>query len=286
MEKVAIEERRVAIAEMGVATRVLIAGSGPTVLMLHGNPDNADEWAPLMSRLSKRFRCIAPDFPGYGKSPEPPKSFSYSLAHQIQFVDAITKAIDVADRVILVVHDTGGMVGAAWAAANLDRLRAIVVTNTVAFDGFPWFPVARQWGDTSVFGRARSSIGMVALGLRQGALFKKIFRAQFPQLDAGQIERFTAKFAMNRGAKRTTLRQFRQFMQPGSFKDFQSMRERIAAAAPRRVVWGDQDKLILTKYAECFGSDRVTIIPNAGHWVALTAADELAAEVEAIAEGR
>ncbi|HET6147865.1 MAG TPA: hypothetical protein VFH68_10065 [Polyangia bacterium] len=32
----------------GLRTRVLEAGAGPAVLMLHGNPDNADEWRPLM----------------------------------------------------------------------------------------------------------------------------------------------------------------------------------------------------------------------------------------------
>ena len=65
--------------------------------MLHGNPDNADEWGPLIARLSQRFRCIAPDFPGYGQSPEPPASFSYDLAQQVQFVDAILKVMGVTD---------------------------------------------------------------------------------------------------------------------------------------------------------------------------------------------
>jgi pimeloyl-ACP methyl ester carboxylesterase len=167
-----IKTRGIDLTQLGISTRVLEAGTGPVVLMFHGNPDNADEWALLMARLADRYRCIAPDFPGYGKSPEPPASFTYSLADQIRFVDAVLQAMRVAEPVILVVHDTGGMVGTAWAAANLDRLRGMVITNTVAFDGFPWFPIARQWGDTSLYGKIRSSIGMAALGLRDGALFK------------------------------------------------------------------------------------------------------------------
>jgi pimeloyl-ACP methyl ester carboxylesterase len=173
MNAMGMVEHRVFLADMDITIRVLEAGAGPTVLMLHGNPDNADEWGPLIGRLSKRYRCIAPDFPGYGKSPEPPVSFTYSLADQIAFIDAILKATGVADRVILVVHDTGGMVGTAWAAANLDRLRGMVVTNTVAFQGFPWFPIARQWGDRSLFGRFRSLIGMTALGLRGRQIVQK-----------------------------------------------------------------------------------------------------------------
>jgi pimeloyl-ACP methyl ester carboxylesterase len=278
-----IRECPISIGALGVETRVLDAGAGPTVLMLHGNPDNADEWALLIARLSERFRCIAPDFPGYGRSPEPPASFTYSLAQQMQFVDAILRAMGVTDPVALVVHDTGGMVGTAWAAANPDRLRGMVVTNTVTFDGFPWFPIARQWGDQSWLGRMRSSLAMAALGLRRGALFKRIFAVQCPQLDAGQLERFATTFAMNRDAKRTTLRQFRQFMRPGFFKDFAAMRERILARTPVRVLWGDGDSFIPVRFAQSFGAKQVTILPNAGHWVALTDPDALAREVEAIA---
>ena len=107
--------------------------------MFRGNPDNAGEWTLLIERLAGRYRCIAPDFPGYGELPEPPASFTYSLADQMRFVDAVLRAMAVAEPVILVVHDTGGMVGTAWAAANLERIRGMVITNTVAFEGFPGF---------------------------------------------------------------------------------------------------------------------------------------------------
>ena len=282
MNPIPICERRVSLSALAISTRVLESGSGPLVVLLHGNPDNVDEWRLVMTRLAARYRCIAPDFPGYGQSPEPPASFTYTLADQIRFLDAVLETIGIAEPVLLVVHDTGGMVGTAWAAANLDRLRGIVVTNTVAFDGFPWFRIARQWGDASPYGRIRSALGMAALGLNKGALFKRLFAAQCPQLDEAQLERFTRTFALNRGAKRTTLRQFRQFMQPGFFKEFEKMRERILSRAPCRVLWGDQDKFIPTRFANSFGSQQVTILPNAGHWVALTAPHAVAAEVEAI----
>jgi pimeloyl-ACP methyl ester carboxylesterase len=285
MDMQTIGARSIVLTELGISTRVLEVGSGPVVLLLHGNPDNADEWALLMGRLAGRYRCIAPDFPGYGKSPEPPASFGYSLADQMRFVDAVLQAMRIAEPVILVVHDTGGMVGTAWAAANLDRVRGMVITNTVAFDGFPWFPIARRWGDTSLIGKLRSSLGMAALGLRNGALFKRVFAAQCPQLTEQQLDRFATSFACNRDAKRTTLRQFRQFTQPGFFKEFAAMRERILRQVPCRVVWGDKDKFIPVKFAHAFGAEQITIVPDAGHWVALTAPETLALAVEALGQG-
>lgn len=277
------QSRKISLPELGISTRVLVAGTGPVVLMLHGNPDNADEWALLIERLAGRYRCIAPDFPGYGYSPEPPASFTYSLADQMRFVDAVLRAMAVAEPVILVVHDTGGMVGTAWAAANLDRIRGMVITNTVAFEGFPWFPIARQWGDTSLYGKIRASLGMAAFALRGGALFKRAFGALCPQLSQRELDRFAKTFALNRGAKRTTLRQFRQLMQPGFFAEFAAMRERILARVACRVLWGDKDKFIPVRFAHAFGSKQVTILPDAGHWVALTAPEALALEIEALA---
>jgi haloalkane dehalogenase len=71
-------------------------------------------------------------------------------------------------------------------------------------------------------------------------------------------------------------------MRPGFFKDFGIMRERILGTIPCRVVWGAKDRFIPVDYAYRFGCKQVTILPDAGHWVALTAPDALAAEVLAI----
>jgi haloalkane dehalogenase len=78
------------------------------LLLLHGNPDNADEWQPLIERLADRYSCLAPDFPGYGESPEPPPTFTHRLADQVKFVDAVLTAVHASGPVLLVVHDTGG----------------------------------------------------------------------------------------------------------------------------------------------------------------------------------
>jgi pimeloyl-ACP methyl ester carboxylesterase len=49
------------------------------------------------------------------------------------------------------------------------------------------------------------------------------------------------------------------------------------------VLWGDKDKFIPVRFAHAFGSKQVTILPDAGHWVALTAPEALALEIEALA---
>lgn len=280
-----IEEHALDLPELSVKTRVLAAGRGPTLLLLHGHPDNADEWRPLMQRMAATHRCIAPDFPGYGQSPEPGPAFDYSLAVQMRFVEAVLARLEASEPLTLVVHDTGGMVGTAWAAVNLARVQGVVFTNTVAFENFPWFPIAQRWGRRDWLGRLRAALGMKALGLRRGQLFRRIFGAQSPQLSAAELDRFVTSFALNPHALRTTLRHFRQFVDPAFFTGFEAMRRRLIEARPCRVLWGDRDPYLPVELSRRFFSAPVTVLPEAGHWVPLVAADALAAEVRLVSPG-
>lgn len=281
-----IAESMIELPGLGLSTRVLQAGEGPVVLMLHGNPDNADEWRLLMQRLAADHRCIAPDFPGYGRSPEPPRAFDYSLAQQLRFVDGVIAAMGVQGPVVLVVHDTGGMVGTAWAAGNLHRLRGVVFTNTVAFENFRWFAIARLWGGRRAAARWRAALGMRALALGRGALFRRIFSRQSPQLEAAQLDRFVQSFALNPAAKRTALRQFRQFVPPAFFRGFDGMMAQVTSSVPCRVLWGQGDPYLADDLAQRFGSATVTRMAGVGHWVPLVAPDELAVQVRIVAAVR
>src|SRR5262249_60723260 len=98
-------------------------------------------------------------------------------------------------KVILVVHDIGGIMGVPWAARNLGRLAGLMITNTVAYEGFPWFGVARMWGDPSPRARLRSRLGFIAISLFGGALFRKVYRGQSPERSEEDIDRVTAPFA-------------------------------------------------------------------------------------------
>src|SRR3954467_7149820 len=92
-----------------VDTYVAEAGSGPAVLLLHGSPDTHTVWSEVVARLSTRFRCIAPDLPGFGRS-RAPGDFDCSLDNQGAFVRALMAALEL-ERVHLVVHDIGGNYG-------------------------------------------------------------------------------------------------------------------------------------------------------------------------------
>ena len=61
--KLSIRESDVHLPDLGIRTRLLETGEmgNPDLLLLHGNPDNADEWVPLMQILPLLHR---PGYPG------------------------------------------------------------------------------------------------------------------------------------------------------------------------------------------------------------------------------
>jgi pimeloyl-ACP methyl ester carboxylesterase len=281
----AITERTVDLRS-GVRVRVLDEGQGPPLLLLHGNPDNADEWSGLIRRLRSDFRCVAPDLPGYGplgKTYELPRSYRYTRDEQVTFVDEVLEAVGVEGPLTLVVHDIGGIMGVPWAAKNTRRLRAVVYTNTVAFPRFGWFPLARMFGARGPLGRRVASANVNLIGWFGGALFRRAFSRQNPELSAAEIDRFVRDFGCNDVAKQTTLRQFQEVTRIEFFDGYDAMLEAIRAAVPTLTLWGEGDPYVPTRFAEQLLAQKTTLLPGVGHWVPIVASERLAGELRTIA---
>lgn len=112
-------------------------GEGPPVLFLHGNPDSSEVWSGIIPRLSARYRCIAPDLPGFGRSGAP-DDFNSSLDGMAAWVDALVTALGIHEPLNLVVHDIGCPFGLAWTVLNPDKVRSVVITNTVFASDYRW----------------------------------------------------------------------------------------------------------------------------------------------------
>src|SRR3984893_2131199 len=71
----------------GAVIRLRHGGSGPPLLLLHGNPENHVAWHKIASRLAKNYHVVLPDLRGYGDSslPEPgPNHINYSFRAMAQ----------------------------------------------------------------------------------------------------------------------------------------------------------------------------------------------------------
>ncbi len=59
------------INEQTIYTEERGPANGPVAILIHGWSSSSFTWAPVIPVLSRRYRCIAVDLPGFGKSPAP-----------------------------------------------------------------------------------------------------------------------------------------------------------------------------------------------------------------------
>jgi pimeloyl-ACP methyl ester carboxylesterase len=108
---------------------------GPVLMFLHGFPEAAWVWDPLLVHFSKPenggYRCIAPNLRGYERSSAPDDIKAYRAKYLVQDILAlIALESGPAPLAALVAHDWGGAV--AWGLANQhpERLRQLVIVNS------------------------------------------------------------------------------------------------------------------------------------------------------------
>ena len=107
------------------------AGAGPAVVCVHASASSSAQWRPLMDRLAPRFRTLAVDLYGSGKSARWPSSQTLSLADEVSFLDPVLAA--AGDRFHLVGHSYGGAVALKTALAHPERLRSLILFEPVLF---------------------------------------------------------------------------------------------------------------------------------------------------------
>ena len=102
------------------------AGMGPPVILIHGLGASSRWWFPLYPQLSSdNFRALAPDLPGFGRSPGPPLPLHRAGRSVIEFADRIGLG-----RFFLCGHSMGGIVAAHIAAEYGPRVRRLVLIDS------------------------------------------------------------------------------------------------------------------------------------------------------------
>lgn len=108
-------------------------GSGPTMLMLHGNPTWSFMYRDVIKAAAANgYRALAPDMLGCGLS-DKPQNWPYHLENHIQNLEHWLDDELKLPEVTLVMHDWGGAIGMGYAVRHPDKVKRIVLMNTAAY---------------------------------------------------------------------------------------------------------------------------------------------------------
>lgn len=247
----------------GTSVRVLLGGSGPDLLFLHGAGGLEGNQDELLARLADSYRVSAPELPGYGDSTgeELLEDMLDFTLHGWDVADALGL-----DRPHVVGHSMGGMIAAEMASVDNRRAASLTLISP-----------AGMWLDAHPIADIFATLPHELPGLlfhdpAAGAA------ALTGGVDFSDMDALVAFFIVN--AKRLGTAGKILFPIPN-----RRLSKRVyRLTAPTLIVWGESDRLIPPVYAEHWQSSipgsELVLIGEAGHMAPLEQPDQVAAAIE------
>jgi haloalkane dehalogenase len=132
----------------GLRMHYVDEGTGDPILLLHGEPTWSYLYRKMIPILAERFRVIAPDYIGFGRSDKPTDRDWYTYDRHVDSIVQLIEALDLMETTV-VVQDWGGPIGLRCAVENEKRFAALVILNTGIMRPGPNWPTEAfmQWRD-------------------------------------------------------------------------------------------------------------------------------------------
>jgi haloalkane dehalogenase len=119
----------------GLRLAYLDEGEGKPVVFFHGEPTWSFLWRKVIPPVRDAgYRCIAPDYAGFGRSDKPTDLGWYTYDRHVELMAKLLEELDVRDATA-VVHDWGGPIGLRLAVEHPDRFSRIAIMETGPFTG-------------------------------------------------------------------------------------------------------------------------------------------------------
>jgi pimeloyl-ACP methyl ester carboxylesterase len=248
----------------GTQIYVRAGGEGPAVLLLHGYGETGDMWAPLAARLARNHKVIVPDLRGLGLSSRP--AGGYDKKTQAEDMAGLLDALKI-DKVDLVTHDIGNMVGYAFAAQHPDRVKKFVIIDAPLPGIGPWDDIVRShalWhfsfygpdAERLVKGRERIYLDR----------FWNEFSADPKKFDEASRKHYAQLYAAA-GAMHAGFEQFKAFDQDAA--DNKAFVAKGMLTMPVLAIGGEKSfgPMMGTVMRAAATNVQTAIVPNSGHWV-------------------
>ncbi|MGZ5078557.1 MAG: alpha/beta fold hydrolase [Usitatibacter sp.] len=152
--------RQTDVDAAGARIHLRHGGSGPPLLLLHGNPLTHVMWHKIAPRLAQDFTVVAADLRGYGDSSKPPGGedhAGYSFRAMAEDQVEVMRALGF-DRYFVAGHDRGGRVAHRMALDHPERVAKVAFLDIVptlhmltnirkqwAVDSYHWFFMAQPY---------------------------------------------------------------------------------------------------------------------------------------------
>ena len=248
----------------GTQIYVRAGGEGSAVLLLHGYGETGDMWAPLAARLARNHKVIVPDLRGLGLSSRP--AGGYDKKTQAEDMAGVLDALKI-DKVDLVTHDIGNMVGYAFAAQHPDRVKKFVIIDAPLPGIGPWDDIVRShalW-HFSFYGPDAERLVKGRERIYLDRLWNE-FSADPKKFDEASRKHYAQLYAAA-GAMHAGFEQFKAFDQDAA--DNKAFVAKGMLTMPVLAIGGEKSfgSTMGTVMRAAATNVQTAVVPNSGHWV-------------------
>lgn len=247
------------------------AGQGPAVLLIHGMAGSSDTWREVLPRLSKRYRVIAPDLLGHGRSDKP--RGDYSLGAFAVWLRDLFDELGIR-KATLVGQSLGGGVAMQFVHQHPDYCERLVLISSGGLGpevGWTLRVLSAPGAEALLPAIAPPSV--VALGER--------VRSWFTSLDLHSpraAETWHAYSSLaNPESRQAFLRTLRSVVDYRGQAVSAFDRLHFSAGLPSLLIWGDDDRIIPVSHAhaahDALPDSRLVVLPGIGHYPHVESAD-------------
>ncbi|WP_055691958.1 alpha/beta fold hydrolase [Streptomyces prasinus] len=238
-------------------------GRGEPVIFIHGTPSHSYEWRDVVPHIEAAgFRTVTYDLLGYGRS-ERPVDRDTSVAAQTDLLGHLLDALGI-DRAAIVAHDIGGAVGQRFAVAHPERVRRLMLIDSVSYDSWP-SPTWRRIIDEELDDLpGMSQDAFDALLTRQLGMTV----ADASHMTGDVLQAYLAPHRSVPGRVSFFEHQVRHYDSKYTEEIGDALRR---LTMPVRILWGEEDRWQPLHYAERLRDDipgaELVVVPGAGHFL-------------------
>jgi pimeloyl-ACP methyl ester carboxylesterase len=217
------------------------AGSGQTLVLLHGAGDSSGTYSSIVKMLTSRYRVVIPDLAGHGRSGPP--GGPLSVGQVLTGLESVMQQ-GPQEPAIIVGNSLGAWVALLYARQHPDRVARLVLVNGGALVG--------DRPDLSLTPKTREEAAALMTQLRDEKA------EPIPGFVLDDVVRHAQTGPLARLAQ--TSGEMGQYVLDGKLSDIK---------APVDLIWGESDRLFSIAYARRMmvqlPAARLTTIPGCGH---------------------
>jgi pimeloyl-ACP methyl ester carboxylesterase len=249
------------------------AGTGETVILLHGLGASSEVWAANIPVLAKHYRVIVPDQIGFGDSDKPP--IEYKIQTWVEFLDRFMQTLKI-PKAIIVGNSLGGWIAVDFASQHPEKVDHLIIADAAGWRPINMPPpLAGTLNDASIAGirEALESIlferRAIPIDLNPASLAGTRAMLEFLVFNKQLVTEQMVEQEYERHLKVGDGYTVDRFL-VGSLAEDQFENEKVKnLTIPTLIVWGHDDRLFPLEqahaYQEAIKGSKLVIVDQCGH---------------------